>query len=168
MQKVFLDSIPKKGRSFDWINSVGCIVPFVYKDILGEVKIVEYVKNKRMLVIEYNGKVFYDKPIAIGSFAKCMIGYYLGAITHNFKVEIGTIFKDKKRDMIILEREYQNRGKKRLKYYKYHCNVCTYENHIEESSLLKGSGCTLCSGKDVVEGINDIATTDPWMIEIRC
>ena len=166
MKKVFLDSIPKKGSKFDWKNSVGCVVPFEYKNVSGEVRIVEYIKDGKKLVIEYNGKVFDDKPIAVESFKKCMIGRYIGLITSDFKVEIGTSFKDIKRDMVILEREYRNKGKKRLKYYKYHCNVCTYENHVEESSLLKGTGCTLCSGKDVVEGINDIATTDSWMIDL--
>lgn len=35
---------------------------------------------------------------------------------------------------------------------------------MEESNLLKGIGCTCCHGFIVVPGINDIATTDPWMI----
>ena len=37
------------------------------------------------------------------------------------------------------------------------------EKWVTESNMEK-QGCNCCSGKKVVKGINDIATTDPWMI----
>ena len=62
-------------------------------------------------------------------------------------------------NIIVLSR-YENNSKK------VKCK-CLIDGHIWEAiptNLLKGSGCPLCSNKVVVRGINDIATTDPWMI----
>ena len=48
--------------------------------------------------------------------------------TIEFKVEIGQIFKDDKRDIVITNREYrkEKHGKSmvNVKYYKYTCNIC--------------------------------------------
>ena len=95
----------------------------------------------------------------------------------DFKVEIGTNFKDDKRDITITGREYKIRTRKSKnkiinvtdKIYKYTCNRCIWtEGYIEEYTLLKkGSGCPVCCkpSKIVVEGINDIPTTAPWMVK---
>lgn len=103
-----------------------------------------------------------------------------------FKIEIGTRLKDDKRDITIVDRKYvdnpHNKGKY-LKYYKYECNKCGFncgrhysiknkkykdELWIEESSLIgkQKSGCSCCSipSKIVVENINSIYKTNPWMI----
>ena len=83
-----------------------------------------------------------------------------------FKVEIGIIFKDKKRDITITDREIRkDKHGWNLKWYKYHCNICTYEEGwIEEYDLIHGQGCSCCCGRTVVVGINDIPTVTPWLI----
>lgn len=91
---------------------------------------------------------------------------------NSFKIEIGQIFKNEKRDITIIDREYKirygkvNSRKRSEKWYKYHCNKDGYEGWIVEHNLLNNIGCPLCSNnpKIVVEGINDIPTTAPWMI----
>lgn len=50
------------------------------------------------------------------------------------------------------------------KYCKYKCDACGYEGEKIEISITNGVGCTCCDNKVVVQGINDIPTTDPWMI----
>ncbi|MEO2601008.1 hypothetical protein [Clostridium butyricum] len=102
-----------------------------------------------------------------------------------WKYRMGQIIKDDKRNITIIDkkiiRALRKNGKyENKKYYKFHCNKCNfdcgehyssrdkiYKNDfwIEESNLLKGNGCACCSNKIVVQGINDIATTDPWMIK---
>ena len=87
--------------------------------------------------------------------------------TKDFKIEIGTHFCDEKRDMIITDRKYElNKNGSHLKYYKYTCNICGWKDGwILETFLISGTRfCSCCSGKTVVQGINDIPTTVPWMI----
>ena len=54
----------------------------------------------------------------------------------------------------------------RYKAYIVKCLKCgyIYEEPKLESNLKK-FGCKVCRGRKVVEGINDIATTHPWMIK---
>lgn len=51
------------------------------------------------------------------------------------------------------------------KWYKLKCNICQCNDiQINKNNLEHGRGCPCCNGKKVVEGINDIPTTSPWMI----
>ena len=92
--------------------------------------------------------------------------------TIDFKVEIDTRLVDNKRDITIIDREYRPRINKnghiiQEKWYKYHCNICTWdEGWIIEGHLLgdRKGGCSCCCGYTVAEGINDIPTTAPWLI----
>ena len=131
MRKVFLDELPKSksGRSINWKESVGYTVNFIYDEIEGYLEIVDYKNN--YLTIKYIDKI---KPIFIGHFKKCKLGNILGKKTNDFKVEMGTTFKDSKRDLTIIDREYREvkiENKKckngytieKQKWYKYHCNI---------------------------------------------
>lgn len=85
-----------------------------------------------------------------------------------FKFEIDTRFKDNKRNITIINREYRidKRGIRR-KWYQYNCNKCGYsEGWIEESHLNNGEGCPCCSTpiKKVLLGINTIYDTDNYLI----
>lgn len=176
MKKVFLEELPKKKWNgtlcIDWINSVGCTVEFIYEDIQGEIEIVDYIKKKQKLVIKYKNEI---NEISTNVFSKCSIGRIIGKITKDFKININTIIKDSNRDMIILNREYRKEekidkeGRKsiyNLKWYQYKCNICGWDKGwIREDHLLKGVGCSCCSGLTVVKNINDIATTNPEMIK---
>ncbi|MDP4146623.1 MAG: hypothetical protein Q8936_19465 [Bacillota bacterium] len=103
--------------------------------------------------------------------------------TSEFRIEIGTNFKDDKRDITIIDkRKIKDKNGRKYKYYKYKCNKCgfdggkhwnikdkKYKNELWalESNFKKGHGCSCCGGNDiVVEDINSIITTAPWMIPI--
>lgn len=60
----------------------------------------------------------------------------------------------------ILSTEYVNAHSK----LKCKCLIDNYEWETTWNSLQQGIGCPLCKNKIVVEGINDIPTTAPWMI----
>lgn len=85
------------------------------------------------------------------------------------KYNIGDIFKNEKRNIIILEKLiYRDENNKLHKKYKYKCNLCGWdEGLIYESNLDKGDGCSCCkqAKKNPVAGFTDIYTTHPWMIE---
>lgn len=173
-RKICKDNLPKKPSKGDriiinWAESEGCIVPFQYEDICGELEIVKYLDNK--LIVRYNNKTFWDKPIKCGNLLNCKIGSYIGKKTTDFKLNIGDIINTNNRDLVIIDREYRNNpyneGKK-LKYYKYKCNKCKNEDWILESVLLTQEvGCNACCkfNSKAKLGINTIWDTDRWMCD---
>ena len=54
----------------------------------------------------------------------------------------------------------------RKKAYIVKCLKCNYiYDHPKSENNLKKYGCEVCNGKKVVQGINDIKTTHPWMVK---
>lgn len=171
MRKVFLDELPRwrfgKGQEDGFINWKECIgkkINFIYDDICGELEIIKYTKGK--LQLNYKNRT---KSIGLREFYTAQIGNILGVHTKDFKIEIGTELKDEKRDLTIIDRFYgiKNKNKQVAKWYKYKCNKCGYdEGWVIESALLRGNGCSCCchNPQVTIKGINDLATTHPWMI----
>lgn len=85
-----------------------------------------------------------------------------------FEKLIEDTFKDAKRDLIILDRELKkDKNGYDRKWYKYKCNKCGWgEGWIQENNLLVGKGCSCCSGRSAVLGINTIWDTDRWMCDL--
>lgn len=177
-RKIFLENLPRKYgigslkevQVIDWKESIGHRVEFIYEGIKGEVEIINYFPKTAHVSIRYLDKEPYK--IKTDVFRYCGIGKLLGRHTKEFQIEIGQVLKDDKRDLIILEKEYRrvardNGNTKDEKWYKYKCNICGWtEGWIEEIHLLNNKGCSCCGSapKIIVEGINDIPTTAPWMI----
>lgn len=168
-QEIFLEVLPRyiEGRykgKINWLESIGCKVEFIYDNIEGWIEIENYIPKEQQLIIKYKDKEF---NIRTNGIVRCQLGKILGKRTSEFKIEIKKIFKDNKRNIIIVDREYRNNHDKKEKWYKYHCVKCGYEGWIIESSLLDGSGCACCCPNPhvVVKGINDIATTHPHLIK---
>ena len=97
----------------------------------------------------------------------------------NFKYNIGDIITSRNRNLKIIDREIRRIERKHrtnnkpfvqnLKYYKYHCMNCGNEDWIKESYLNDSDysiGCNVCcrTPQKVLKGVNDVATTSPWMI----
>lgn len=58
-----------------------------------------------------------------------------------------------------------SRDRNGLRTYKYKCLKCGYDKGEKSAATItNGFGCPCCANRIVVKGINDIATTDPWMI----
>ena len=78
---------------------------------------------------------------------------------------------------MIIDRKYVDnvrfkdgkRYNEHRKYYKYKCLNCNNEDWVIEYTLNDSQhcGCNACCypPKKLVQGINDIATTNPWMIK---
>lgn len=182
LRKVFLDDLPKKdgvgkniGRKvFDWDKSVGRVINFTYDDVMGNIEILNYKKVGQYLTVKYLDKEY---KIKTSNLQNNSIGGILNKFSKDFKVEVGQVFKDNKRDLIIIDREYKKKEQKpdkkgRVytkdeKWYKYHCNKCPYVGWIEENSLLsQRCGCSCCNGKTAVLGINTIWDTDRQLVEL--
>lgn len=178
MKKIFLDKLPKEYNKktnkeiIHWSKTVGLSIPFIYNNIKGIIEIMEYNK-KGYLTIKYKNILF---DISLTSIAGCNLGKVLGIVTNKFKVEIGENLRNNKRNITIINREYREKehkgkqGRKNIvneKWYLYHCNKCGYEGWIIENSLIGKikQGCSCCQGRTVIEGINDIPTTAPWMVK---
>lgn len=177
MKKMNLESLPKhkKGKNkgkINWNETIGLKVPFIYDDIEGEIEIIDYNKDIEKLFVAYKDKTFYiDKD----NIRKCRIGKIVGRRTGEFKKEIGEIIKDKRRDLIITDRErrriYKEKKEKyeNEKWYKYKCNKCSNEDWIIESNLITGEGgCNVCNASTpkIKLGINTIWDTDRWMVDL--
>lgn len=179
IKSVDLSNIKITKNRICWKDSIGSIIPFIYDDISGEILICDYNKNK--VLLEYNG---YQKWIFTGHLKDAKIGELIGKNTVRFKYEIGQRIVSDCIDITITNRKYEKRvhGKSIIneKLYQYKCNICGFNcgNHykkgvfydefwIIEPDLLNGHGCSCCCATPqvVVQGINDIPTTDPYMID---
>lgn len=166
MRKVFLDDLPrwrfgkfKLNGEIDWKKSLNSIIPFIYDDVEGTLKIINY--DGKHLYIKYNNEEIFK--IQTDNLKKCRLGIILKKITNEFKFNIGDKINDENstRDLIITN-TFREKG---YKYYKYKCNVCGWDNgKIDEYNLLKGIGCSCCSGRTAVLGINTLWDTDKWII----
>lgn len=196
MRKVFLDDLPRKegigalkGKQvIDWKGSVGCKVRFIYDDVEGKIEIIDYGLKIGYITIGHKNKIIDIKP---ADFSKGKLGSLLNKYTRDFKIEIGQIFKDDKRDIIIIDRKYSreqcNPDKQgrvyytNKKLYKYKCNKCGFdcgecykqgkhlnEYWIPENTILKGHGCPVCSTPPMIvaPSINSIYNTAFWMIDL--
>jgi len=161
-KKVFLDKLPKykhKDNCIDWGNTIGCKVEFIYGEINDEVTIIQYNKYTRKLKIKYNNDEFL---INTGNFIYCKIGELLGIHTIKYKFNIGDIVEGIK----IINQISITKNKSKQKGYDYQCLVCGNIDSINEYNLKRGTGCSVCSGKKVLRGYNDLWTTHPHIAEM--
>lgn len=148
-------------------------VKFIYDDIEDYLYITNHDKENKRIELKYNNTIY---KISYCGFANCRFRNIIYGITKEFKIEIGTHYKDTKRDIIITDREYRivhykNGNKHNQKWYKYTCNKCGWtEGRILETSLLgkQKGGCSACCNKNPtpVLGINTIWDTDRWMCDL--
>lgn len=88
----------------------------------------------------------------------------------DYKYEIGDEFINDKISYRIVDRYVDVQHRKEgfneyIKRYVIHCNKCgTDKVSLRESQIKNGVGCPCCRGLVVVEGVNDIPTTAPWMV----
>jgi very-short-patch-repair endonuclease len=175
IRKVFLDELPRyiEGRckgKINWNLSVGCKINFTYDEIEGWIEIISFYHKNRRCTVKYSDNIF---EIDASNICNCKITKILGKRTSEFKIKKGQNFKDNKRDITIIDMEYRltyNKDRslrQNEKYYKYKCNKCGWtEGWMREASLINSAnGCSCCSGNTLVQGINDISTTNPEMVK---
>ena len=161
---VFLDNIPKKNNKYNWKESIGIKVKFIYKGINGELDILEYISEKQSLQVLCNNE---KKYITTESLTHCRLSIIVGKISKEFRYNINDNFRDDKRNLIIIDRfKIKDSSGRNRKMYKCVCLICGYDEWvIEENNLKKGNSCPCCNNIIIKRGINDIATTNPEMVK---
>ena len=176
-----INHLPKfKNGKTDWLKSVGEKIEFKYCGINGVLEIIGATrKNKKtFLDIQYNNKIFHIETAVI---QRCKLGKIVDDKDNNalikWRYDIGDKVID---DIFIIGRKFENS----TQYYKITCNKCGFKSQgyyvvknkelkyyeeywVDSDVLYTKKGCPCCSKKSsiVVPGINDIATTDFWMID---
>jgi hypothetical protein len=192
-KKIFLENLITYGSSsnkgkINWRENIGKSIHFIYDNIEDDLILIEVITTptkKTNLIFSYNNKIL--NPIATGNFIRCQLGNILEVFTPEFKYEIGQRIIDYnengtiKRDFIITDcTKIKAQNDQWLKYYKYKCNLCGFdcgeyyssknEQYYDEywvlESGIKKNSCSCCceSSNIVVENINSIITTAPWLI----
>lgn len=165
--KIHLEQLPtinfRNRKIIDFHNLSGREVEYSYDNIKGTLRIIRaYTKGKaRRIIFENNKEVFdvdYDISFIKGNFTRKIIG-------SSYRFNIGEVVNG----LQILDHEIRkiNDTAKR-KFYLTKCTKCgnILEKWKEEQTIINGNKCPICCNapKVVIEGINDIPTTDPWMI----
>ena len=161
-KKVFLECLPKinnggnRGK-IDWCKSIGHEINFTYDNLFDTLKILDYNKNKQSALIEYKEKQTFIKTahLKIGA-----IGVVIGLVNKNYKYKINDIITNPICNIKILKQIKigESRG------YLYQCLTDGYIGKKTEATIGK-SKCSVCSGRKVKIGVNDIGTTHPELTE---
>lgn len=153
MKKVFLDELPKrnkngKKRMIDWKNSIGYKVPFIYNDVVGEFKIINYFNG--LLTLKYNVNI---SNITINNFINAKIGGIIGCINIDYLYSVGNVIDMRNGNVKIVDvkrikvnNSSNERGYVFLKGYSVKCLKCGYIYDITENDIAtsKSSGCKIC------------------------
>ena len=158
-----LTPFPKRvlnGREvISWKSACGCETTFCYDGKHHTLKVLQYINRKKILIQIDNTFTKYVPPKSIHTVA------FAHELTETkFKYAVGQSLNGLK--IIQAFRKNSNSTSKYTRpAYVCKCLVDGYEFEIFEYRLAAGQGCPVCSHNVVMCGVNDIATTDPWMIE---
>lgn len=140
---VDLSQCTKKYRNnkeeIDWVNSIGAIIYFSYHNNEGNFKIIDYIKDKSLVKIEYNQKTY---SLYTSVIKNCKLG---SLFKKTYLYNIGEIINDKKiLDRMIIERKDKNGWKIHYRYYKIYCLKCNKESITREDNIKKCEKCVHC------------------------
>lgn len=152
-RKIFKEDLPHRGTFIDWRKCEGLLVRFIYDDIEGYIKILKY--EGKYLTIKYNNN---ELEILSSHFSDGNFGKVITKREYLYKE--GEIISTNTGKIKILDKIHI----KSEKGYKYECLIDGYIGEIRERHLEEKVGCSCCSGRSIVEGINDIPTTAPFMV----
>ena len=147
-----------------WLKSIGSNIYITYNNENFTLNIYNAFKDKKQTKID----IVFDDQHYIMQPSRDLYSTFKNILKNkysqvNYKYSIG----DTINNIEIINRIYNkmNYGNK-MKWYECKCIKCGY-NHFwkTEYELNTEYGCPVCTGRKVKKGINDIATTSPWMIE---
>jgi hypothetical protein len=167
IRKVYLDTLPiwetggNKGR-INWSLSVGYIVEFIYDNITGYIEILEYDKQRQRVLVKYKNNKQYMKTAHL---KKGAIGNLLGLINHEYIYNRGDVVEVTTGKIEILDqtliKDNQNYN---IRGYSYKCLNDGYIGEVSEPKLKNKNGCSVCNNRVIIKGINDVATTHPYLL----
>ena len=176
-RSVDLSGLPlKSDGNIDWVNSVGLHIPFTYEEVFGDALITDY--HYPTVTLTYGSNTIKVKTYNL-RYNKCwgaakLAGRESGQVIWNY--EIGDILEDQNNGkLLITDRFVKTRfptknGKKytnHIKRYRYRCLICGYDGECTAAMLIsKKQGCPVCSGREVMRGVNDMWTINPRIAKL--
>lgn len=174
------------GSHIRWNDHIGDNIQLVYEDGIYDVTIKSTDIKKERVLLSYKEKEVGISYVQIinklreqEKYGDCLAGkllylinddvllgkYGYNALIH-FKYKNGYHVVNDRSDYFIVN-SYTKTDKfcSSRKYYLIHCNKCGAECEMTESGISSESECPCCSNRRVVNGVNDIATTDPWAVK---
>lgn len=163
MRKIFLNKDENNRVNWNEDCKKQLKVRFIYDDIEGFVVLKKYEKKGQKIYFEYKNKNYCMKT---SNFRACQLGYVVGKINKDFKYNIGEVVSTVNENTFkIITQERKNNTNEKV--YQCQCSKCNKISSKTESQLNKKvSSCRYCCkfSKIVTQGLNDIATTHPNII----
>lgn len=149
MRKCDLSGLPKVKRNIkgetreliQWKETIGYTIPFIYDEIEGEVKVLDYKPSTQKLTLLYNDKEFL---VGTESVLSCGFSLLVGKFTKGFTYSVGEEINKNGR-AIILERFVKGKDGKN---YKLKCLDCQQTFTRAERKIRNtewGVKCSVCS-----------------------
>lgn len=146
-----------------WIKSIGSNIYIKYNNINFTLNIYNAFKDKKQTKID----VIFDDQHYIMQPSRDLYSTFKNVLKSKFsQIDYKYSIGDKINYIEIINRVHKKMSYgNKMKWYECKCIKCGY-NHFwkTEYELNEKSGCPVCAGRKVEKGINDIATTNPWMI----
>jgi len=152
-RKMFYEVLPQTSTNkTNWEKAIGYNVHFIFHEFEGDVKIIDCIQNQQVIIFEYEGN---DYDLNYYSFMNCTLSKIFGyeyrdgkserqlrekkKRKQSLQIKIGDILKDDTRDIKIIDeclKTRKNGIKENFQYYKFHCNICEYEDWRVKISLI--------------------------------
>lgn len=152
-----LNQFVHKNGKISWDDNIGKTVEFFYNGERHELEILERIDKNyfKIKVDDFDSEKAYTTKITKLMFEKV---FY----KPNYLYDIGDIVNDIR---IIEQIMIKRHDGCHVKGYKCECLKDGYLFDRMEYELNKCIGCPVCSNNIIVKGINDVATTDPDLLQ---
>ena len=179
--KIYDETLPRhtiKGRECIWWEQTqGKLLAVEYCGIIRYVEFLKYEKRNITYKVIETGQQFVS---AINSFicrGNILRNVFPDCLTINFnwKYKVGDIVKGRLHDIRIIDCEIRSNKKinkgtlvnNNEKWYRGECQDCGYDEiWFREDRPNKWIGCPCCNGHVLVVGKNDLATTNPEVLNV--
>lgn len=179
--KIYDETLPRhtmKGRECIWWEQTGGkLLAVEYCGIIRYVEFLKYEKRNITYKVIETGQQFIsaiNSFICRGNILRNVFPDYL-TINFNWKYKVGDIVKGRLHDVRIIDCEIRSNKKinkgtlvnNNEKWYRGKCQDCGYDEiWFREDRPNKWIGCPCCNGHVLVVGKNDLATTNPEVLNV--
>lgn len=162
--------IRNKNGTIDWISNIGKTIKFKCLNYQGCYTIKGIAPSdgkwyKYLYTIYFNNDTQKEYIVNHQNLSKVNFTYILGLYSTDFLYDVGDIVNNQ---FLVLKREHKKlfpSDESRIKTYTCKCLSDGYIFENSEKNLKNQKKCEVCLGKVVICGVNDMATTRPWLVK---
>lgn len=172
--KCDLSHLAKINGCYDWRNCIGETIPYSYKGEQGTIDVLVYSHGKllcrcrdRFRLISASNLVNGNINTLVNKTGKQSHPVHKQLFQIGDKIKCGT---EKSATVLLITDVYKREDGTRPElskyplYYECQCQFCGGKFWKRQYQFTE-SGCPICNQYLVIPGINDIATTAPWMVD---